>query len=90
MKKTHDLVVVTGTYKKDGIDKKRYKNIGVMMEDDKGGRFIMIERSFNPAGIPYKEGSESIMVSLYEPKNELTQHSKDKANGYQKDEDIPF
>jgi hypothetical protein len=37
MKRTHDLVVVTGKYTdKDNNEKSRYQKIGVLFEDDKG------------------------------------------------------
>lgn len=37
MKRTHDLVVITGKYQdKDGKDKNRYQKIGTLFEDDKG------------------------------------------------------
>lgn len=93
MRKIKDLAVVTGTYTKDGETKNRYRTIGALMENDKG-QFIFLDRAFNPAGIPFKDGSESIIVSLYDPKQaEPTAHEKAKQNAYQPqqpDEDIPY
>ena len=31
-------------------------------------RFLMLDRSFNPAGVPFKPGSDKILVSLFDPK----------------------
>lgn len=91
MKKTHDLCVKKGSYQSNGETKHRWITIGAMMEDDKGGKFIMLDRSFNPAGVPFKDGSESILVSMFEPKQkELSEHNKAKANAYQPDEEVPF
>jgi hypothetical protein len=60
MKKLKDLAVKVGTYTKDGQEKGRYRTIGALMQDD---------RVFSPAGVPSKEGSESILVSMFEPKS---------------------
>ena len=66
-RKVHDLAVVVGTYMKDGQEKKRYQNIGVMMESDQGGRFLILEPWFNPAGVPHEAG-KGIMVSMFDDK----------------------
>lgn len=76
MKKKYDLAVKTGEYQSNGQTKGRWTTIGAMMEDDKGGNFVFLNRSFNPAGVPFKEGSESIMVSLFEPKSKDGSQSK--------------
>jgi len=52
----------------NGVEKARWKNVGIVMEDDKGGQFILLDRSFNPAGVPFKEGSETVMISCFDPK----------------------
>ncbi len=72
MEKIYELSVVTGTYQKDGENKNRYQTIGAVMKNDKG-MFMFLNRSFNPAGIPFKEGSESIIVSMFEPKKSASQ-----------------
>lgn len=93
MKKVKDLAVVTGTYTKDGQTKNKYKTVGAMVENDKG-QFLFLDRSFNPAGVPFKEGSESIIISLFDPRPAApTAHETAKANAdqpQQPDEDIPF
>lgn len=68
MSKKFDLVVKSGTYTSNGAEKARWKTIGAVMDDGKGGMYAFIDASFNPAGIARKEGSESIMVSFFEPK----------------------
>lgn len=97
MKKIKDLAVKTGEYESGGQKKGRWKNVGALMEDDKGGQFIFLDRTFNPAGVPAKEGSESIILSIFDVKQRDTQptaHETAKANGFQRqDEDtssIPF
>ena len=97
MGKKYDLVVKVGEYTDgQGQTKGRFKNVGVMMEGDKGP-YILLDLTFNPAGVGGNEGRESIIVSLYEPKDGGGQssHSAAKADGYQPkardlDDDVPF
>lgn len=69
-----ELAVVVSTYedRNSGQTKNRYKNIGVMMEstNDRGevNTFLMLDRSFNPAGVPFKPNSDKIMISMFDPK----------------------
>lgn len=104
MSKKYDLVVKTGEYTdRDGNTKARFKNVGIVMEGQ-NGPYILLDRTFNPAGVPGQDNRESIIVSMYEPRDEGGQrqpsqaqqkHSQQKADGYQtaKDDlgdDIPF
>jgi hypothetical protein len=98
MGKKFDLVVKVGEYTDgQGQTKGRFKNVGVMMEGDKGP-YILLDRTFNPAGVGGNEGRESIIVSLYEPKDGGGQssHSAAKADGYQpkardlEEDSVPF
>lgn len=96
MAKKYDLVVKVGEYTDNqGQTKGRFKNVGVMMDGDKGP-YILLDRTFNPAGVGGNDGRESIIISLYEPKQDgqsgglqsqlpqsQQQHSQQKANGYQ-------
>jgi len=70
-KKAYDLAVVVGHYTDNaGAEKSRYQNVGVVLVKDDGGKFILLDRSFNPAGIPF-DGSKgnTILVSMFEPKD---------------------
>jgi len=63
--KKFDIVAVVDTYKdKSGATKKRYKNVGSLMENDKG-QYILLDRSFNPAGIPNPDNKGNITLSLF-------------------------
>lgn len=97
MGKKYDLAVVTGTYEKDGETKKRYENIGVVMEND-NGMYMLLKKTFNPAGI--QDGKESIIVSMFEPRNNQGQQQSRPAqqgrspaqadDGQGFDDEIPF
>lgn len=104
MAKKYDLVVKTGEYTdRDGQTKGRFKNVGVVM-DGQNGPYILLDRTFNPAGVPGQDGRESIIVSMYEPRDDQggqrqpsqaqQRHSEQKANGYRNDDlggdNIPF
>lgn len=83
-RKIYDLAVVTGTYESNGQTKNRYQNIGVVLEKDDGGRFIMLERTFNPAGVPHDPSrGNSILISMFEPKPQDGQQSTPRTNQQQ-------
>lgn len=64
---TKELRVVTGSYvDKNGEKKNTYMTIGTYGTGPYG-EFVSIYRSFNPAGVPYKEGSNSIFATLVDP-----------------------
>lgn len=66
-KKTHDLVVKVGSYTdKEGKTKNRYANVGLVIEQDDGRKFIMIDPCFNFAGV--KREKDMVIVSMFEPK----------------------
>ena len=84
--KLYDLAVARLKYKTpDGKDKTVWDNIcSVLQDQDQQGNkysFIMLKKSFCPAGIPSKEGSDSIRVSLFKPKDKNSRSNN--AQGYQ-------
>lgn len=69
-RKTHDLAVKTGEYTNaQGEKKNRYQNVGAVMQGD-NGQFIMLAKWFNPAGVVDTRGGESILLSMFEPRQE--------------------
>jgi len=46
----------------------------VMMETDKGP-YILLNRTFNPAGVPGDNDRDNIIVSLFEPRQEGQQQA---------------
>lgn len=72
-RKTHDLAVVIREYQNNqGETKKQWQNIGAVIEYDDGGKSLLIERWFNPAGIP---GDGAVRVSMFEPRPKDSQQS---------------
>jgi peptide methionine sulfoxide reductase MsrA len=70
--KKYDVAVKTGTYTKDGQEKSRFENVGAVWSGD-NGHYLVMKRTFNPAGVPFKEGSDSIFLSLFEPRDDQQQ-----------------
>ena len=67
-KKTYDIVVKVGEYEKDGETKGRYINVGSILKNNEGKSFIIMDRTFNPAGVPNPEERATVLLSLFEPK----------------------
>ena len=93
--KLYDIAVVTRKYQdRNGDSKSNWENIGAVFQGDKAP-FIMLKAHFNPAGIQRKEGSDSITLYCFPPrqKNNTTQDdfsSQDNNNDFAPVTDIPF
>lgn len=98
-KKTHDLAVKTGEYTdRDGNTKGRYENVGHILRDG-DNRMLCLKRTFNPAGVYNPDGRDTVILSMFEVKEE--QGSAPPARQQQRqapaqqvpqdnDDDIPF
>ncbi len=73
--KVYDLKVITGSYTgRDGKQHNNYETIGSVFKRDKdNSSYIMLKATFNPAGVPRKDGSSSIVVWLNTPKDDKQQ-----------------
>ncbi len=69
--KLKDLVVKVGSYtdRASGQEKSRWETIGALMQGDDGNMFVMLKRTFNPAGVPGQDSRESILVSAFDPQS---------------------
>ncbi len=69
MKKIYDLAVKVGSYTtSSGEEKGKYINVGAVLQKDDGGKFIVINRTFSPAGVPNPENKDTVIVSMFTPK----------------------
>ena len=77
-RKIRDVVVKVGEYtdRNTGETKGRFENVGALMQndDEAGSFFIMLKRTFNPAGVPKQDDRESILLSCYVPKDQREQN----------------
>ncbi len=65
-KKIKDLAVKTGSYTSNGETKNRYKNVGSMMKSDDGSVFILLDTTFNPAGVPNPDARDNVLISVFD------------------------
>lgn len=63
--KTHSVSVKVGEYQKDGETKGRYLRVGSVMKNEDGGTFILLDRTFNPAGVPNPQNKDSVLLSVF-------------------------
>ena len=69
MKKVYDLSVKVSSYvDREGTTKNKYENVGSILEKEDGGQFIILNRTFNPAGCPNPENKSSVIISMFEPR----------------------
>lgn len=92
MPKKFDIVATVGEYTdSSGQAKKRYKNVGVIMSND-NGFYMLMDKTFSPAGLA-EPGKESIILSLFEPKEKQQQQAPASTSVPHDDtysDDIPF
>ena len=79
MKKIKDLAVKVG--------EKNWVNIGCIMEKDDGGKFMIMNRTFNPAGVPNPENRDTLIVSMFDVK---PKSDADKVSEAFNGEEVPF
>lgn len=94
-KKLYDLAVKTGTFTdKNGEEKGRWENVGSVLEMEEGAKMILLKRSFNPAGVPFKAGSDQIALSMFSPDKDKVKEQKsrqiDREDESAFGDDIPF
>ena len=76
MKKIKDLAVKVG--------EKNWVNIGCIIEKDDGGKFMIMNRTFNPAGVPNPDNRDTLIVSMFDVK------AKDESGESFNGEEVPF
>lgn len=85
-RKVYDIAAKVSEYQDgQGNKKGRWQNVGAVMVNDDGGKFLMLSKWFNPAGVPdfSGKGGESILLSLFEPKDQNGNQQGGGGGGYQ-------
>jgi hypothetical protein len=73
-RKVKELAVKVREYQNNqGETKAVWKNVGSMMKTDDGGFFLILDRTFNPAGLPNPENRDTFMVSVFDVKDDNQQ-----------------
>ena len=66
MSKRYDVVATIGTYQKDGETKYVNRNVGAVIQTQKGFR-LKLDATFNPAGLQRSDDG-GVWLALFEPK----------------------
>lgn len=69
-KKIADLAVKVGSYVKDGENKNRYKNCGIILQKEDGGKMLMIDPTFNFAAVNRDAGRDYVILSEFAVKED--------------------
>ena len=81
--KLQDIAVKTGEYTNaQGDVKGRYENIGSLMQGNEG-QFLILKRTFNIAGVPNPDNKDSVIASLFEPRQQGQQGQQQSQQGQQ-------
>jgi len=67
--KKYDVSAKVGSYQKDGETKTIWKTIG-QVRDDGNGEYLLIDKTFNPAGLPCDPNKDQVSLSLFTPRND--------------------
>jgi len=74
------LAVANGSYTKDGQEKTRWVNVGVILEKN-GKEFALIDPTINFAAFPREQGKDMVMVGVFDDANQNNQQGGN--NNYQ-------
>lgn len=103
--KIRDIAVKVGEYQdhNTGGMKGRFENVGALFQSDSDSSlFIMLKRTFNPAGVPNPENRDSVLLSCFVPKDQQSndgnqansnicqQYADQKGRQAPLDDDVPF
>jgi hypothetical protein len=82
-KKVKELAVKTGSYTDNqGQQRGRYENVGSLMKNDDGSFFVLLKRTFNPAGVAVQDGKDQVLISVFDLKDN-SQNGGQSGGGYQ-------
>lgn len=60
------LAVANGSYEKDGQQKTRWVNVGVIGVSQNGKEYMLIDPTINFAAFPREEGKDMVMVGIFD------------------------
>lgn len=77
--KKYDVSAKVGSYQKDGQTKAIWKTVG-QVRDDGNGEYLLLDKTFNPAGIPCEPHKDQISLSLFTPRDNNQQGGQQQRN----------
>ena len=69
-KKVGNLAIKTGEFTPDGADKpkRKYEQVGTLMQNEDGSEFVLIKKCINFAGFN-SDDNDSVLVSVFRDAN---------------------
>ena len=66
--KIKDLAAKTGEYQdaNTGEMKANWQNVGAIMKKDDGSTFVILDRTFNPAGVPNPDNRSNVILGAFD------------------------
>jgi hypothetical protein len=90
-KKIKNLSVALSKYTDhNGNEKTNWLNIGAIFQKDDGGKFMIINRTFNPAGVPNPDNKDSLIVGMFDVKEDDKPSGNNSGPEPENIDDIPF
>jgi len=84
-RKKYDAAVKVGEYKdQEGNMKARWLNVGAVIQTEHG-HVLLLDRTFNPAGLPDPENRGNVLISLFAPRERVQGDDRPFVN-----DDVPF
>ena len=77
------LAVANGTYQKDGQEKTRWVNIGIINTKSDGKEYMLLDPTINLAGFQREAGRDMLMVGIFEEQQNNGQQSYNNNNQQQ-------
>lgn len=91
MTKIYDLAVKVSEYtNRQGETKGKWQNVGAVMQKDDGSKMILLDRYFNPAGVPNPENRSNVILSMFTPRQQGAGNAGGGNSAPDQDDDIPF
>lgn len=67
--KKYDIAVKVGSYEKNGELKNQWENVGAVIQGKDGSFFMTLKKTFNPAGLVTDHNKDSVVLSMFEPRD---------------------
>lgn len=68
-KKIYEVVAKTREWTNQNGEKKgNWLNVGAIWENDDGDPWLVLNRHFNPAGLPHDPERDTVSLSLFKPR----------------------
>ena len=77
------LAIANGKYQKDGQEKTRWVNVGVIGVGSNGKEYMMLDPTINLAGFAREAGRDMVMVSIFDDSHQQAPQQQQQQPQYQ-------